>query len=525
MNAAALLVAALVLAVCPVAASSALRSPASSALPSAPLGRRQQDRRRRVVPVPTAAADTTVNTVTAAAAPAAKSLHHHQKMPLLTLVINIVADLCPHGMLPLAYGIAQGGPTGVVPAVALVGVFGFLSAYTMTVFAKLADQTGSNSISELWGKLLSEKTRWVADASVFSLCFGCCVFYSAFAGDIFGALTSAAGLTGPLGKRWAALGAVTAGCLLPLCLLEDISSLQFSSVLGVGGILYTVLFHVLRVSDGTYAVAGGALAKLLPTKALPSWPSPKFSLWSVNKGTLILVNMLCVAFLAHYNAINYYKELDRPSEQRYKVAIAAGFGTSFAVFVTMMLLGYTLFGTTAQPLILNNFHRTQDVLATGARFATGLAITFAYPLMFAGLKSSMFSLIDAAAGSGSKSGSKSVARNGRHSKDKVAAPGASKQVKQAAVVAALSVITAIAFKCSEEDVSVVLGLVGSVLGCGVAYVLPGVLNLVHMRARKQGGLRNAPADVVLSHVLVALGTVFGALGVRETLASAAHPHH
>ena len=48
--------------------------------------------------------------------------------------------------------------------------------------------------------------------------------------------------------------------------------------------------------------------------------------------------------------------------------------------------------------------------------------------------------------------------------------GASKETKQAAIVAALSLITAIAFKCGEEDVSVVLG---SVLGCGVAYVLPG----------------------------------------------------
>ena len=55
----------------------------------------------------------------------------------------------------------------------------------------------------------------------------------------------------------------------------------------------------------------------------------------------------------------------------------------------------------------------------------------------------------------------------------VKSSGASKSTKQAAIVAALSLITAIAFKCGEEDVSVVLGIVGSVLGCGVAYVLPG----------------------------------------------------
>lgn len=259
--------------------------------------------------------------------------HKEHKMSLTTLIVNIVADLCPHGMLPLAYGIAQGGPTGIIPAVALVAVFGSMSAYTMTIFARLAEETKSNSIAELWEKLISEKTRWVADVAVFSLCFGCCVFYSAFVGDIFGALSAAAGITGTIGKRSTVLGAISAIFLLPLCLLEDISSLQFSSVLGVVGIMFTVLFHVIRVSDGTYIPKIGKFSQLLSAKMQPHWPSPKFTLWSVNKGTLVLVNMLCVAFLAHYNAINYYKELDGATEKKYKVAITAGFGTALTVFI------------------------------------------------------------------------------------------------------------------------------------------------------------------------------------------------
>jgi amino acid permease len=259
--------------------------------------------------------------------------HKGHKMSLTTLIINIVADLCPHGMLPLAYGIAQGGPTGIIPAVSLVAIFGSMSAYTMTIFARLADETRSNSIAELWEKLISSKTRWLADVAVFSLCFGCCVFYSAFVGDIFGALTAAAGITGTIGKRTTVLGAISAIFLLPLCLLEDISSLQFSSVLGVVGIMFTVAFHVIRVSDGSYIPKLGKFSQLLSAKMQPQWPSPKFTLWSVNKGTLVLVNMLCVAFLAHYNAINYYKELDGATEKKYKVAITAGFGTALTVFI------------------------------------------------------------------------------------------------------------------------------------------------------------------------------------------------
>jgi len=92
-----------------------------------------------------------------------------------------------------------------------------------------------------------------------------------------------------------------------------------------------------------------------------------------------------------------------------------------------------------------------------------------------------------------------------------------KQLRFLGIVSALGAITAIAFKCGEEDVSLVLGIVGSLLGCGVAYVLPGVLGLRHAKARKAKGLKNSPIDVLINHLLVALGTIFGALGVAITI--------
>lgn len=457
-----------------------------------------------------ASTSTHVNKNHAAAAP------HEHKMSLTTLIINIVADLCPHGMLPLAYGISQGGPTGIVPALTLLSIFGTMSAFTMTSFAKMAAETKSKSIGDLWAKLINPKTKWIADAAVFSLCFGCCIFYSAFAGDIFGALSSAFGITGILGKRWVVLALLSTLCLLPLCLLEDLSALQFSSLIGVGGIAYTLLFHALRLFDGSYK-PGAVLLKEFSKKMQPSWPGRsggKFNMWTINSGTLVLVNMLCVAYLAHYNAINYYNELEDTSERRYQAAIYTGFGIAALVFSGMMIIGYSIFGAAAQPLILNNFHRTADQLATGARLATGLAITFAYPLMFNGVKSSMFAMLPAKTTTTTLNG-KSVTTVSKETK----------QMRTNAVVLVLSAITAVAFKCGEEDVSVVLGIVGSVLGCGVAYVLPGYLGLVRQRARKAVGLKNSGYEVLANHGLVGLGVVFGVLGVLLTLQEAAHGGH
>ena len=60
-----------------------------------------------------------INNINQAAAAPSKVDHNHHSMSMTSLIINIIADLCPHGMLPLAYGISR-GPTGVVPALVML---------------------------------------------------------------------------------------------------------------------------------------------------------------------------------------------------------------------------------------------------------------------------------------------------------------------------------------------------------------------------------------------------------------------
>ena len=467
-----------------------------------------------------------------------KTTHHHG-MSTRSLIINVIADLCPHGMLPLAFGLMQ-GPTGIIPAIALIVFFGSISAYTMTSYAKLARDTQSSTIGEIWGKLVNERTKYIADISLFALCFGCCVFYSAFIGDIFSALSSAVGIKGLLSKRYAILGLISATVILPLCQLDDVSALSFSSIMGCFGIFYTFIFHFLRYWDRSYGPKGGKYYLKIPTPSRPKWHTPKFSLWNINKDTLQLVNMLGVAFLAHYNAINYYKELDNSTIEKYTGAIQKGFLVAMTVFIGMMFFGYLIFGTTVQPLILNNFHRTDDLLATFARLATGLAITFAYPLMFAGLKTSLKSLFfnptPTTTTTTTTTSKKPVANakvNNNQKKDiksKSTTTISNNNTvspkidifKHVAIPIVLSMITGIAMKCGEEDVSLVLGVVGSILGCTVAYILPGYLQLSYI---KKFAPQTVQLEKLKSYLLMILGAVFSVLGVWITVDSAGKSHH
>jgi hypothetical protein len=201
----------------------------------------------------------------------------------------MVADLAPHGMLPLAWAATRGAGTGVVPAVLLLAVFASSSAYTLYLAAQLAEagreaRRAAPALSELWrgAKLPLPKA---VDAMVALLCGGCCVFYAAFAADLFYALAKRLGLGT---SREMVLGVLTCIPLAPLCLGDDLSVLKYSSLAGLLGIAYTASF----------IGKNGVTSDVAPIPATQTC-----------SGTLVLANTLVVAFLCHYNAVQYYREL------------------------------------------------------------------------------------------------------------------------------------------------------------------------------------------------------------------------
>ncbi|CAM9498738.1 unnamed protein product [Discosporangium mesarthrocarpum] len=307
-------------------------------------------------------------------------------------IINLVADLCPHGMLPVAYGMASGGGTGLAVAPLLLLGFGCVSAYTMVSVGRACQQTRQWSFRGLWGELIGRGSAWVVEIAMAVMTFGCCIFYSAFAGDLFSALTlSATSMPAFLKRRSVDLVGLSLFPLLPLCLMENLSALQYTSFIGLVSILYTLVFVVLRSLDGTYS-PGGVFYQAIDAKFRSPVASPWSSvgLWKVGPGLVTLMNMACVAYMAHYNSVKYYEELKDRTVKKYAVTIGTGMTICLGVFCTMMIFGFRTFGPAAQALILNNYHKTADPLASLARLATGFSILCGYPLMFAALKSSFF---------------------------------------------------------------------------------------------------------------------------------------
>ena len=83
-------------------------------------------------------------------------------------------------------------------------------------------------------------------------------------GDSFSSIFKAAGLPSILSSRPAAISGVALCCSLPLCLLQSLERLKFSSLAGVGGLIYTAGFMTFRQCAGAYAPGGALFEATLP---------------------------------------------------------------------------------------------------------------------------------------------------------------------------------------------------------------------------------------------------------------------
>ncbi|GMH87740.1 hypothetical protein TrVE_jg2816 [Triparma verrucosa] len=359
-------------------------------------------------------------------------------------------------MLPLAFGLmSTPGSTGAISAAMILTAFAVLGWYGLGSMGRAKEIGGGDgdSLSSVHSSIGFKPSKLPTLMPLF-LTLGCCLFYSAFLGDIFTPLLSLL-LPSLSLTRTAVLITLAIVPLAPLCLLDDLSSLQVSSFAGLGGILYTICFVGYRAVTGGYKPGGEYYAQMLDlgesaSHLLYSAP-PSTPLFKVSKGTLTLMNMACVAFACHYNGVKYYVELKDRTVNKYSRIMGLGNVTVLMVFFCMMFFGASAFGGASQPLILNNFHPTADLGASFARGLVGCAIISGYPLMFTGLKSAVHDLLK-------------IESSPKFTKDCIS-------------LAMLAAITGTATFVTEHELGPLLGVVGALFGSAVVYIIPAIWNL------------------------------------------------
>lgn len=434
--------------------------------------------------------------------------------------VALAKNIIGGGMLALPAGMAASKGTGFVPALALTAFSATASAYTFAVIGAAVEHTGATDFKDLWGRTIGRKSAWIIDAVIIGLAAGAVIMYGCFLGDLISSLV-------PAVSRTRAILGVTVTVLLPLALQRDLSvrrsgapfpghgrstcgrphplpfgparapllpsprpqALAFTSYTGIAAVVFTACVIVKRWLDGSYAPGGKFLVG--PTGGVPFAPAlGQLSAFRVSAGSFVLFNMLSTAYMAHTNAVRFYRELDQRTPAKFAVVCSAGFITAALAFAMVMAAGYATWGAVSQGLILNNYHVSSDALATAARVATGVSILGSHPLLFTSLRDSVLSALR-----GSRLG---------------AAVDASATNWNLLTAGLLSILTLLAIVAT--DVGFVVSVSGASLGAVLIFMVPALMQLQVLRA--QGS--TSVAKKWVARGLVAFGGVMAVLGTIVT---------
>lgn len=418
--------------------------------------------------------------------------------PLSALAFSLVKNIVGAGVLSLPAGVAAFSdlPSALLPAMALLAMMGLIAAYTFALIARSCDIVGAMTYRGAWAGAIGDRSSWVvALVSTMKTGLGCLMF-SMILADSAASLAAGFGAPAFIADRGVSLLLVTGFCVLPICFLETLAMLQYTSVLGILGMLYTFGAMLVRLIQGAY-VTGGSLHDVISPTLQPAVGVHGGSFFS-SPASFVLVSCLSTSFVAHYNAPKYFRELEERSMPRFYRLVLMGFGGSAALFGAITTCGFLTFGGAASGVILNNY-AASDHLILVARLAISLSILCSYPLLFTSLRENIIEALP-------------------QRLSRVAGPGcvAPRTVVRKATVLLISIITLLASRLT--DFSLVAAISGATLGNLLIMVFPALIFLGATRAElgPRGG-RFLRLERTLCRCLIAFGILLAGIGTSIAL--------
>jgi hypothetical protein len=335
---------------------------------------------------------------------------------------------------------------------ALVIFFAAWAVYTFSLVTETCKITAAKSYGECWSKTLSRDSQWIIQFVIsFSPLIGCLANTIVLTDLLSGILLSFSSFLPPFTtQREFVAFALGSFILYPLCSLQEMSSLQWSSIVGLLGQLVATGVVGLRAWDQSYLPGGlyysySAAANIGRGSGLPAPTVATLSSW------FTFASFLTYCYVTHYNAPKYRSELENPTKAR--VALMSSIAYAGSVFFNLctLWLGISAFGPTARmhSYLLNNLSPS-DALGTVARVGVALSILASTPLMFINSRNTLISLAK------------------QHNLTVLG------EVKPMAATLVL-LIAALATKL--RDISSIGSLIGGLFGTNIAFTLPSVMYL------------------------------------------------
>ncbi|ETV97261.1 hypothetical protein H310_09624 [Aphanomyces invadans] len=284
-------------------------------------------------------------------------------------IFNLMGATLGAGALSLPYAVAV---SGVGFALAQLFLAAFLTIYSISLLMRAGDITKLKSYEDLAMYCFGKRAELFVEVCIMVFSFGIAVAYLVTLGDLITPL----GLLvfGPdsiWSTRWFLMSLFCATIMWPLSLLRDMTSLQFSSMLGVFSIIFLVVAVAIR--SGMHIHQDGV--------------SPSLD-WGMNVSHgpdfMLSVPIVMFAFTNQPNVFSIFTELQRPCIRRMSKVVDRAAYASLSIYVVIGLVAYVAFGhSLADPVVKGNILLSfpmSDVLIAFARAAITFTVAVAYPM-------------------------------------------------------------------------------------------------------------------------------------------------
>jgi len=288
--------------------------------------------------------------------------------------------------------------------------------------------------------------------------------------------------------RTRSLIGVTTLILLPLCLVKNLATLAPFSLLGITGMAYTSFAIGIRYFGGAYA-EGGRFAADIAANMQPSFGTVGAS-GVLSPNSLILVCMLSTAYIAHFNAPRFFRELKDNTIPRFGKVTGISFGISTAIYAAVSAMAFLTFGANCDGLILNNYS-TKDLLISASRFAVAISLIFSYPLLFVGTRDGTLDLL------------------------KIPEEKRTASLLNQTTYALLAITTAMAWKLT--DLSFVSSISGAVFGTALIFVFPSLMFRAAVKNLGDKATASQKKEGKFAMIVNLLGIVIAAIGTKMSV--------
>ena len=255
-------------------------------------------------------------------------------------VFNTCAATLGAGALSLPHAIKG---MGLVPGLVLLVIIAFATHYSIILIVGAIGATNAPSFEELSQIVFGRKTRLSVELAIIVFCFGTCIAYTTAVGDILEPLLSVDWMEQhmPWVTRKVAMVFFWTVFMLPLSFVEQMTSLQCTSLFGVLALVYLVTAVAIHFA--------------FDAAANPQQTIDKIQLANPSKDAISATSIIMFAFTCQVNIPSLYAELnERTPQQMSRVSVRACV-VCLLSYTVIGLTGYANFPTSDQGNVLNNY--------------------------------------------------------------------------------------------------------------------------------------------------------------------------